>query len=403
MKNIFRSLSYVFVANIINALSKFLIVIFIVKILSEYELGVYTLALAITAPVTLLFNMKLRSYIVSNDNIDFQKFMKFREVSNLFAFIFVVLISVLFYPDIAVIVILVALIKILDINTEYYQAYPNKEKKFDIPAILLIVKVTASTVMFFLVLYFTGSLTTALIIQTIFFFFYLQIEKKVNLSLVDVDKYRSNVNLKQLFMILIPLGMVQAMLSFSSNIPKYLLEQMASLEAVGIFAGILYIITIFDLLMTTLNQTLLPYLKDIYAVNIHKFNKFLNIYINILAVIVGLLFIIPSYFFGEFLLTVLFSEEFAEHSYLLYIFSAVISLSMSGWSYDSSLLISGALKLQPFILAGVSIITLVIGYVLVDEYGLLGAALTLLLLSVLNTVSKAVYYNVHVRRREAYQ
>ena len=127
MKNIFRSLSYVFVANIINALSKFLIVIFIVKILSEYELGVYTLALAITAPVTLLFNMKLRSYIVSNDNVDFQKFSKFREVSNLFAFVFIVLISVLFYRDIAVIVILVAFFKILDINTEYYQAYPNKE------------------------------------------------------------------------------------------------------------------------------------------------------------------------------------------------------------------------------------------------------------------------------------
>ena len=403
MKNIFRSLSYVFFSNIVNAASKFLIVIFIVKILSEYELGVYTLALAITAPVTLLFNMKLRSYIVSNDNVDFQKFSKFREVSNLFAFVFIVLISVLFYRDIAVIVILVAFIKILDINTEYYQAYPNKEKKFDIPAVLLIIKVTVSTVLFFLVLYFTGSLTIALIVQVLFFFLYLQMERRVNLSLVDLNKYKSNIDLKQLFLILIPLGMVQAMLSFSSNIPKYLLEQMASLEAVGIFAGVLYIITIFDLMMTTLNQTLLPYLKDIYAVNIQKFNKFLNIYINILAIIVGVFFIIPSYFFGEMLLTVLFSEEFAEHSYLLYIFSGVISLSMSGWAYDSSLLISGALKLQPFILAAVSIITLVFGFVLVDAFGLLGAALTLLLLSALNTVSKAVYYNVHVRRRGAYE
>src|SRR5699024_11759532 len=102
-------------------------------------------------------------------------------------------------------------------------------------------------------------------------------------------------------------------------------------------------------------------------------------------------------------LPILFSEEFAEHSYLLYIFSGVISLSMSGWAYDSSLLISGALKLQPFILAAVSIITLVFGFVLVDAFGLLGAALTLLLLSALNTVSKAVYYNVHVRRRGAYE
>src|SRR5699024_11621726 len=115
------------------------------------------------------------------------------------------------------------------------------------------------------------------------------------------------------------------------------------------------------------NHTVLPYLKDIYAVNIHKFNRFLNIYINIIAVIVGLIFIVPSYFFGEILLTGLFSEEFAEHSYLLYIFSGVMSLSMSGWAYDSSLLISGALKLQPFILAAVSIITFVFGFVLVDR------------------------------------
>lgn len=398
MQRVVTKFSYVLISNIINAFSKFLILIIIIKILNEYELGVYTFALAITAPITLLFNMKLRSYIISSDNIDYVKFTQFRNFTNVIAMLIIFLISVLFYRDISIIILLIAIIKIIEMNFEYYQSYPNREKFFERPSILMIWRVLTSTLIFYITLLITEKLAYALVFQIFSLVIYLFIEKKENLSLVNITSIVADIRLKSLFFTLIPLGIVQALFSFSTNIPKYLLEQLGNIEQVGIFSGILYVVTIFNLLMTTLNQTLLPYLKDIFRSNVKKYNLILNIYLNSFSILIGIIFIIFSYYLGDYILKILFSNAFADHSYLLIIFGFIIMLNMSGWAYDSSLLLAGAIKLQPYLLVVISLITMIVGSFFIKEYGLLGAGLTLLIFNILNTISKALYYNIYIKK-----
>ena len=117
-------------ANITNAFSKFVYLIIITKFLTPKDLGAYTLAIAVTAPIILLFNMKMRSYIISNDYNDFEKYRRFRDITNVVSVILTLIISILFYSHIVLVMILVALSKALEINGEFYQSWPNKEKNF---------------------------------------------------------------------------------------------------------------------------------------------------------------------------------------------------------------------------------------------------------------------------------
>src|SRR5699024_17161 len=130
----------------------------IVNILAEYELGIYTFALALSAPITLLFNMKMRTYIIASDNINYSKFLKLRNLANVFAMIFIISIAILFYRDVYLVIILVALIKVIDINLDFYQSFPNKEKIFEKPAKIMILRIICSTIIFFIVIIMTNSL-----------------------------------------------------------------------------------------------------------------------------------------------------------------------------------------------------------------------------------------------------
>lgn len=67
---------------------------------------------------------------------------------------------------------------------------------------------------------------------------------------------------------------------------------------------------------------------------------------------------------------------------------------MAGWMYDSALLLSNAIKYQPLFLIISMLITLGVGVILIFEFNILGATITLVIFQFLNTVSKAIYFNL---------
>lgn len=400
MNKVIKNLSYVFLANISNAISKFLFIILISKILTNEELGQYTLALAVTAPVTLLFNMKLRSYIISEDKVNYIYLKRIRNITNFLAIAIVIIISFIFYREWFLIFILVSVIKILEMNSEFYQGFPNKEKMFKTPAKLMIIRTILITIIFGWYIYETKNLLLALIAQSILQFIILLIEKNINMGLVSHKKYIKQENIKNILVTIAPLGIVQFLMSFSSSIPKYMLNSYGDIAIIGVFSGIIYLITIVNLFMSTLNQTLLPYIKSKYKDNKNEFKKTLNIFCNTLFFFISLLLAINSYIFGDELLRILFNEEFVKYKFLLVISSFIIFFNMSGWMYDSGLLITKKIKYQPLFLLISMIATFFVGLYLISQYTLFGAGYTLLIFNFLNTGFKALYFNFKFSRKE---
>ncbi|TDM14915.1 oligosaccharide flippase family protein [Macrococcus bovicus] len=400
MKALFGKLSVVLLANITNTLTKLMIVILITKILGSRQLGEYTLALAITAPLSLLFNMKLRAYLVSSDNINFYISSKFRTLTSILSLIICEIIALIFYKDLFLIITLVMILKVLDINSEFYQAFPNKLKKFKESSILLIIKSIISLLLFTLVITYTENLYFSLIIQIIFTFIFQFFERNYLYKAGNAFSYKNNVSFKNLFISLLPLGIVQAIYTYSANIPKFALEKFYSIELVGILSALLYIITIVNLLMNTISQTFLPYMKKLYKNDKKKFNKYLHIYLNLIALAIGLIFLILNSILGESILQILFNNKISEFKNVLLIMTIVIPSSISSWIYDSALLLKGSVKFQPLFLIISSLITYILSLILIPPYGVYGAAYVLGVFHLLNLVFKIAYYTIPSSRSE---
>lgn len=401
MNNIIKNFSYVFLANITNAFSKFIYIIVITKFLTVQELGAYTLSLAITAPIALFFNMKMRSYIISNDFIDYKKYSNFRNIANVVSIIMIIVISSIFYIEIIWIMILVTLSKLMEINSEFYQAWPNKEKNFQLPSKIMMVRTVVNIITFVTVALYTKDLVITLLVNNFSQFLMLFIEKKINLNLVDLDKYvNEKLNYTIIFSTLVPLGVVQALMSFSTSLPKFLLDFFSNIEAVGIFSAVTYFMTIVSLFMSSLNQTLLPYIKKTYQNNILKFIKLINIHCNLLFLFLSIVFLIFTLLFGDKILALIYTNNFSEYNFILSICSISIFFNMAGWTYDSALLLSNAIKYQPLFLILSMIVTLVIGVLLIYEFNILGATITLVVFQFMNTLSKAIYFNLTILKNK---
>src|SRR5699024_3097672 len=103
--------------------------------------------------------------------------------TNIATVILTVIVSFAFYSHIVTIMILVALSKLLEINSEFYQAWPNKIKNFQTSAKLIIIRVILMMISFIIVALSTHSLVITLTSNLVIQFLVLLVEKKINLGL----------------------------------------------------------------------------------------------------------------------------------------------------------------------------------------------------------------------------
>lgn len=387
-----NKLKWVFFSNIYSSISKFLILVLIAKILTATEVGIYTLGLAITAPITLLFNMKMKSIIITEKNPNIDKFKKIRFFSNCFAIFILFLISWLFYKDYIGVLIIIGFIKILDINSEFYQSLPNKNKDFHITSKLIISKYTGITILFAITLILTESLILSLIVYILYQITHLLVERHYFKRYVIYLNEKENVTYLFLLSFMIPLGVTQMLYSFGSSLPKYILENVATIEEVGIFSAILYFVTIINMLVSSVFQTVLPYAMDNYNKDLKQFNKIILVIAPIISLVFCAFLYLPIYFMGENILKILYGDIYAEHHYLLYILVLTIYFNIISWVLDSALLISRNIKLQPLFNFLNIIITGLTAWYLINLNALVGATIAITLYQFINFIFKFLYY-----------
>src|SRR5699024_10912569 len=174
-----RNISWTFGSNLIVSFTKWLILVIIARLLTPEDVGAYSLAFAITAPVTLFANMKLRSLFITEEKNDFIDYINTRNILSFLSFIVLVLIALFIYPQYFYIIILVGLIKLYDLQSDLYYALPHKEEDMDYIGKLMIGKHIITLFTFLITLLITKKLVFALLVQlTIQILFLLFVEKK---------------------------------------------------------------------------------------------------------------------------------------------------------------------------------------------------------------------------------
>ncbi len=150
MKIIIKNISWTFIANLISAITKWLILVLIARWLDPNDLGSYSLAFAITAPITLFINLKLRPLVVTDKNLTFSNYVFTRKITSALAIILIIIIGLVLYPSYFWVITLVGLMKILDLHSDLYYSIPQINNDFDYIGKLIIFKHVITLISFFL-------------------------------------------------------------------------------------------------------------------------------------------------------------------------------------------------------------------------------------------------------------
>jgi O-antigen/teichoic acid export membrane protein len=212
-------------------------------------------------------------------------------------------------------------------------------------------------------------------------------DRKEKQPFISLDNRRSFMplwnptSLRQLFFMAAPLGVSVTVYSFSTNIPKYVLDAYHGSDALGIFAPMAYLILAGGLIVNAMGQAATPRLAARFVNgNTRGFNRLLA---KLLAagLLLGVTGLLIASLFGKQILTILYSGEFAAHSDVL-----VWVILAGAFGFIASLLGYGIAATRQFLrLAvpyfGVGGVAVISSMMLIPAHGMRGAAWALCLVN----------------------
>lgn len=395
------NIAYTFLGNITAALIKWLILILIVRLMNPEAVGFYTFAIALTSPIMLFSNMRLRTrYIV--ENIDFNDLMKIRYILDVISMIIIFVTTYLFMNDYIYIVILIALTKALDLNSELYYGILQKKENFKLIGMMMVGKNIGIIIVFACILISTKNLYFSLIGQIFIQFIWLiLVERKALKYTVKAtsQELKSKKILFIMFLTGLPLGVVQLLNSYNILIPRYLIENFLSLKDVGIFASISYLLTIMDLFMNAISQNFITSIKESVNKNeIKKLKKFMNKHVLMSSLMLGIVTFTATYLFGEKVIYLLYGNDYAKESAILVVISLSIIFNFQSWMFDSTLMALKVYNAQLIISFITLIVSVVSSVILISIYGLIGAAISVVIITMIQACVKYIIVNIKIKK-----
>lgn len=375
-KSLLQNFSWTFIGSLVYSLSQWLLVVILAKLGSPEVVGQFTLGLAITAPVILFSNMQLRN-ILATDSVNeysFSQYFGTRIFLLIIAILAIVCITT-FGPyglSVSMVIMLVGLSKAVESLSELTHGYFQKIERMDYAGKSQIYKALSSLISFVILYMVSNNLILALVGLNIAWIFRLLFyDLKIMRKYTDINPVISS--LKKIIIFSLPLGIVSVINSLNTNIPRYFLERSSGLEELGYFSAISYILIAGNLLIRPLSLVVAPRLAECYQSGEGK--KFVRITTNLMMVAlgIGVLGLLIVFYFGEFILTIIYDSTYANYNDLFFLIMIGSVFSYFTTFLNSSIVAAREFKKQPFI----NIITMVVGLItsiiLIPDLGIVGA------------------------------
>lgn len=391
-----------FSANLLYALSSWAQLSLVAKFLDGVVLGEYTLALAIVTPLYLFSNMQLRSLIITdnNNNFSFVNYYSFRVFSNVLLLLIVFFISVFYYYSFFYVIVLVSLLKIVESNSDIINSHFQKKEEMHYVTRSVGIRSILAFIGMFLGVFVFRNLPVGLGLSLCFTgLSYLLYDKKIakNKGFFEDFKFDFRKN-REIFKIALPLGLVIFIISLNSNVSKFMIERFLGTEMQGIYSSISYLIILGTFVCNAVGQSFSPRLSKYFSDK--NFSQFINLQKKfiIFNVVVGLLAIVFSVFFGELMLRILFNGKIAEYSNLLTLVMIGGLGNYLATALGYTLTSMREFRIQPRINLIIFIIKFLLLLFFVRKFGIYGAVYTSIITSFLQNI--IVFYYIQNRLKQ---
>jgi len=399
-----KNFSWNFVGSMIYSATQWGLIIVFTRLGSVEMVGMYSLALAITAPIMMLTNIQLRTVQASSTRFDYKysDFLSVRVITNiLFILILLIMLFLSSYNKYTMIVImLIGISKFIESFSDVSFGFFQQQERMDYIARSQILKGLLGLIVVTILILITKSLIISLfgLILSWLFVFLLY-------DLQNVSKFKEHnrprfdiKNIKAIIILALPLGIIEMITSLNSNLPKILVDKYLGKESLGYFASIFYLVLIGSKFVNSIAQAALPRLAKLNGEGkISLFKKTLSKLV-LISFLVGIMAIVVSFLFGDVLLVTIYGSEFTNYKFLL-----VLIMIYGMFDYVSRSLMIGlnslrAFKIQPFLGAFWLFILFVLSIYFIPRYGLFGVGYSLITYSLVRMISLVIVIYFRIKK-----
>jgi O-antigen/teichoic acid export membrane protein len=384
--------------------------IVLAKLGTASAVGEYALALAITAPVQLFCDLALRTLQAtdSGHKYSFRDYLGLRFLSTSLALLCTVAILAITHYEtrVRLVVFAIALLKALESVGDIFYGLFQQSEKMNLVSMSLTLRGVTYIAALYLALRFSGSLSLAcfslVLARALILIFHDSVRglgiMRSNIATGGEASIRprwDRAALRGLFLAGLPSGAAIGVMSFNTNVPRYLLNHFMGMSSLGIFAAYSNLILTLSIVVDAAGQAVVPRLAFHYLRNEQaQFRRLLGLIISF-AVILAVAQLTIVFLCGEDIVRLFYRQSFVNYpaTFRALAFAAV-------FLYSNALLGYALMAVEAFrsILAGqlVSTVVVVAGSVLlIPRLGITGAALAL----VASSVACSLTYLAGLRRR----
>lgn len=379
--------SWSFLGWVGYAACQWLMLCVMAKLGSSAVVGQFAFALAVCAPVFMLSNLQLRG-VQSTDALCQYRFSDYVTLRLLGSAAAVLLIAAAcaflrLSRTVICIVLLVAAFKSLESVGDVIAGLMQKFERLDCVAVALLLRGGIGIGLFGLCFAVWRNLPVALLVwigsaTAVIGLYDFRVARRLAGFEGGMALRFHRTTLQTLAVASLPLGLVSAITSLNSNIPRYTVARALGVNELGIFASLAYPVTAATIVANALGQSALARLSRLFAEG--RIKDFKRLLLKLLAcgAAVEAVLVLVAAGWGSRLLSILYTPEYAKQS-LLFVLLALIA----GLNVVASFLVYALTAVRQFWvqlpIGLLCMLTTFVGSIsLVPRFRLLGAVLALL-------------------------
>jgi O-antigen/teichoic acid export membrane protein len=377
--------SWVLSGNVIYYACQWGIVVLLAKLGTAADVGLYSLGMAVAAPIVLFANLQIRTLLASDVREQYRlgEYLSFRYVSLTAAMLIIAAVAIWTTSDALrrSAIVLVGFAQMLEYVSDTFYGVMQKHSRMDRISRSQMVKGPLALAALCATMYWTHNVVFAVCALALVRLIVL-IAWDSRLGYAGYPDNRlewSSPSMRSLLQLSLPLGVISMLASLGSNIPRYFIEGKLGTKDLGVYSAIASLLTAGTLIQAAFGQSIMvPAAKACAEGDREKFRTFVVQNVA-LGTLIGLGALTVAALFGQFILTHVFRPEYAEDPgvFVWLMAAGTVQFAIGGVGYIMTA--ARELKSQIPVLIANCATTAVASQLLIPIHGLRGAAEALLL------------------------
>jgi O-antigen/teichoic acid export membrane protein len=352
------------------------------RLAGPQELGRYALALAVVTPIMLFGGLQMRQLQVADvmQSHPFQDYLAVRLAGTACAGVIVLVIAPVAYSwEVALPILLVGLARGIESLSDVHYGLAQRHKQFDLIAQSMMLRGVLGLLALATGYYLTEDLAIGLVgMAAAWGLVWSLFDRATTKRWRHPPEYKPawKPSLKRrldLAWTAVPLGIAMLLITLNPNVPRYFIEGMVGLEALGLFTAMAHFVVAGRMLINAVCQAAFPRLADLYAAGDLPSLRRLLVRLMAVSAVPGLVGLLVAIAFGRDLLSLVYGPQFAAAANVFPWIMLVGVVLHAETPFGYGLTAMHQIKVQPLIF-GLTVVVNAAGcFLLVPRYGLLGA------------------------------